>query len=227
MFPASNMLPSFDSTGKGQFRLDTNDRMRPALDRRVSWFQPGGGALASAGNFRHSPASDLSMHCLILIFVAFVLGCNNFTDATQPAARRAPTTTATTATRPLLKPIELHYGISLARLDLHITVSREGVLRSVRTDNKSYGSNDVDPKNERVEIRQGRLTGEQMADLARLFAEWDLLSSKPYGSVADGGDVSIRYGEKTVSGGSEVPKQVTDARIRLMEFGQSMPVVKP
>ena len=167
------------------------------------------------------------MHCLILIFVAFVLGCNNFTDATQPAARRAPTTTATTATRPLLKPIELHYGISLARLDLHITVSREGVLRSVRTDNKSYGSNDVDPKNERVEIRQGRLTGEQMADLARLFAEWDLLSSKPYGSVADGGDVSIRYGEKTVSGGSEVPKQVTDARIRLMEFGQSMPVVKP
>ena len=31
---------------------------------------------------------------------------------------------------------------------------------------------------------------------------------------------------KTVSGGSGVPKQVTDARIRLMELGESMPVVK-
>ena len=165
------------------------------------------------------------MHRLILIVAAFLFGCNNVSGATQPATRPSPTTASTT--QALLQPIELHYGIYLARLDLRVTVSAEGVLRSVRTDNKSYGTGDIDPKNERVEVREGKLTPEQIAKLASLFTEWDSLSSKPYPGVTDGGDVSIRYGDKTISGGSEVPKQVTDARIFLMELARSMPEAKP
>ena len=163
------------------------------------------------------------MHRLVLIVTAFVFGCNP-SAATQPTTRPVPTTAS--STQAVLKPIELHYGIYLARLDIRVTVSAEGVLRSVRTDNKSYGGNDIDPKNERVEVREGKLTAEQIAELANLFTGWDSLSTTPYGGVPDGGDISIRYGEKTVSGGSAVPKQVEDARIQLMEFARSMPAVK-
>jgi len=161
------------------------------------------------------------MHRLILIVTAFLFCCDPLA-ATQPTTRPVPTTAS--ATQSVLKPIELHYGIYLAGLDLRVTVSAEGVLRSVQTDNKSYGD---EPKNERVEVREGRLTDEQIATLARLFADWDSFSSKPYSGVPDGGNVSIRYGEKTVSGGSEVPKQVTDIRLRLTKLGQSMPVKTP
>lgn len=140
----------------------------------------------------------------------------------QPATR--PTTAGT---RPALKSVELHYGIYLARFDVSTTVTPDGLLRSVRTSNKSYGPNDLDPKFQRVEIREGRLTPQQVADLARLFAGWDALSAKPYGGVPDGGDVTIRYGDKTVSGGSEVPGQVSSVRARLDELTATMPVVKP
>ena len=165
------------------------------------------------------------MHRFILIVAAFLVGCNGPSSATQPTTRPAPTTASGTQT--LLKTIELHYGIYLARLDLRIAVSPEGVLRSVRTDNKSYGTGDIDPKNERVEVREGKLTAEQIAELANLFTVWDSLSTRPYGGVPDGGNISIRYGDKTVSGGSAVPKQVEDARIHLMELARSMPLAKP
>src|SRR5688500_5472576 len=159
------------------------------------------------------------MHRLILILVAFQIGCNNSSDATRPLA-------TTRSTQAVLKPIELHYGTYFARIDLRISVSAEGNLRSVRTDNKSYGGNDIDPKHELVEVREGKLTARQVADLARLFTDWDSLSATPYGGVPDGGEISIRYGNKTVSGGSDVPKPVTDARAHLMELARSMPVAK-
>jgi hypothetical protein len=165
------------------------------------------------------------MHRLIIIVTAFLFGCNGPSSATQPTTRPVPTTASVTQT--LLKPIELRYGIYLARLDLRVSVSAEGVLRSVRTDNKSYGTGDIDPKNERVEVREGKLTDEQISELSKLFTGWDSLSTTPYGGVPDGGDISIRYGGKTVSGGSEVPKQVEEARIHLMELARSMPLAKP
>jgi hypothetical protein len=164
------------------------------------------------------------MNRLMLIVAALLFGCNNAPGAIQPTMRPTPTTASTT--QAVLEPIELRYGIYLARLDLRVTISAEGALRSVRTDNKSYGTGDIDPKNERVEVREGKLTAEQIADLSNLFAGWDSLSTTSYGGVPDGGDVSIRYGDKTVSGGSAVPKQVEDARIHLMELARSMPVVK-
>jgi hypothetical protein len=136
------------------------------------------------------------------------------------------TTTAPAASQPALRAVELRYGIYLARFDVHVTVSPDGLLRSVRTDGKSYGSGDIDPKLQRVEIREGRLTEAQMADLAHHFAGWHELSSQPYPELVDGGELSIRYGEKTVSG-NEVPRLVTDVRTRLMELAASMPVVKP
>lgn len=165
------------------------------------------------------------MYRIILIVAAFLFGCDSPSGTTQNATRPAPTTAGTA--HALLKPIELHYGIYLARLDLRITLSAEGMLRSVRTDNKSYGTGDIDPRNERVEVREGKLTAEQTAKLAGLFTDWDALSTTPYGGVPDGGNISIRYGDRTVSGGSAVPKQVEDARIHLMELARSMPVVLP
>lgn len=161
------------------------------------------------------------MRTLLLILALSALACNDSTAA-QPTTHPSPPTTP----RPTLRPVDLHYSIYLARHDLRITVSADGLLRSVRTDNKTYGPNDLDPKHERVEVREGQLTAEQTADLARLFANWDALSPKPYPGVPDGGDLSLRYGDKTVSGGSAVPKQVTDIRLRLTELAQSMPVVK-
>ncbi len=162
--------------------------------------------------------------CLILI--AFAIGCNKPGEVPRAGLQQSETT-ATINTKPALKPIELHYGIYLARSDHRITVSADGTLRSVRTDNKRYGGNDIDPKHERVEVRESKLTTEQVEDLARLFTDWDSLSTTPYSGVPDGGHISIRYGDRTVSGGSEVPNQVTEVRVRLMELVRSMPVVAP
>jgi hypothetical protein len=163
------------------------------------------------------------MYRFALILVACLFGCNHSTNPTRPAAQ--PTNSS--GTRPILEPIELHYRVYTARLGTRITVSPDGLLRSIHTANKSYGGNDIDPKLEGVEIREGRLTLKQMADLARLPEGWSLLSSKPYGGVPDGGDVTVRYGDKTVSGGSHVPQQVTDVRARLSELARSMPLAKP
>lgn len=159
------------------------------------------------------------VHRLVLIIFALTTGCDNGTNAPRPA-------TTTTSTQPVLRPVELHYGIYLAALDLRITVDRDGVLRSVRTDNKGrsggpYGTN------ERVEVRAGKLTAGQVGELANLFNGWDSLSTTPYGGLPDGGDLTIRYGDKTVSGGSAVPKQVEEARIHLMELARSMPLANP
>lgn len=164
------------------------------------------------------------MHRFMLILVACLCGCENRGDSPPTAPRPA---TATTRTRPALRPIEMRFEIYLARLDHRITVSPDGILRSVETVNKSYGPNDLDPARQRIEVREGRLTAEQMAELTRLLMGWDSLSSQPYGGVPDGGDVTIRYGDKTVSGGSEVPRQVTAVRIRLRQLARSMPVVTP
>lgn len=158
----------------------------------------------------------------VLLILALCALARNDSGAAQPGTRP----TATPGTRPALRPVELHYGIYLARHDLRITVSPDGLLRSVRTDNKSYGPHDLDPKYQRVEIREGKLTAEQATELSHRFADWDSLSSRPYPGDADDADVSFRYGDKTVSGaGHAVPRQVTEARVRLTELARSMPVL--
>jgi hypothetical protein len=152
---------------------------------------------------------------------------NDFGDALLRHYQREHQQATTQASaRPALKEIELHYGVYLARYEQRITVSPEGALRSVRTDGKSYGPKDVDPNFERVEVREGQLTAEQMIDLSRRFADWSSFSSEPYTGHPDGGGVSIRYGNKTVSGGDLVPKQVEDIRVQLMELARAMPIVK-
>ena len=195
-------------------------RPRIRISRTVA---PGPSDGRVAGNLCHSMQSNASMQRFALILVACLFGCNHSTDRSQPASQP---TTASTA-QPVLKAIELHEGVYLARIDVRITVSADGLLRSVRTENKSCGGNDINPTLERIELREGRLTAQQMEDLARSFAGWDSMSSKPYGGVSDGPDLTLRYGDKTISGGSEVPSQVMDIRIRLSELATSMPVVKP
>jgi hypothetical protein len=168
----------------------------------------------------------------LAISAALLVGCTRNPTAANYPARPAtgPATRDTTrpvTTRPTLQPIDLHYTIYLARLDVHTTITPDGLLRSVQIQNKSFGPNDIDPKNQRVEVRQGRLNQDQILELARLFATWDSLSQTPYGGVADGGQVSIRYGDKTVSGQSHVPAQVSDVHTRIVELTRSMPIVNP
>ena len=135
-------------------------------------------------------------------------GCDR-QSASGPVAgapvARAPVTTQ--ATQPSLKEVDLRHGVYLARIEIHTTITPGGQLRSVRTEGKSYGPRDIDPKLERRDVRQGQLTPEQMAELAALFTGWESLSSLPYGGVPDGGHTELRYGDKIVSGGSDVPKQ--------------------
>jgi hypothetical protein len=161
---------------------------------------------------------------LPLLVIACLFGCNPPASATRTTA--GPTTTTTDGPSPL-RSVDLHYSVYLARSDIHITASPDGLLRSVRTESKSWGGNDANPKHERVEIREGRLTPAQVAELSRLFTGWDTLSSTPYGGVPDGGALSIRYGDKTVSGGSGVSQQVEDARTRISDLAASIPIVKP
>ena len=71
--------------------------------------------------------------------------------------------------------------------------------------------------------REGRLTPDQMAGLARLFDGWERLSDRPYGGVPDGGTIRLRYGDKTVTGGSRVPRQVRDAHLLIREIAATMP----
>ena len=147
------------------------------------------------------------------------------TAATEAATQSAATQTAAPQPTPALKAVDLRYGVYLARIEIHTTITPDGSLRSVRTDNKSYGPDDIDPKNEHRVTRQGRLTPEQIADLASMFVGWESLSEDRYGGVADGGDIQLRYGDRTVSGGSETPKQVWDILGRISELVSKMPVV--
>jgi hypothetical protein len=154
----------------------------------------------------------------IVIFVLFA-GCADRQDRTAAAAPGpAP------STQPLaLQPINARYGIYLARIDIRTTIAADGRLRSVRTHNKSYGP--ADKVVEQIEIRQGRLTPEQMSDLARLFVGWDALSDVCE-NVPDGPEVQIRYGDKVITGGRGLPRQVWDVHRRITELATSMPKVE-
>jgi hypothetical protein len=127
------------------------------------------------------------------------------------------------ATRPALKAIEVRSGVYLLRVEVVTTVSPEGVVRRVRTENKSYGANDkAGPP--RVEVREGRLTEAQMEELAKLFDGWEKWEDR-YGGVPDGGTMEVTYGGKRVRGGSRAPEQVQEVVRRVEALGEVMPVV--
>src|SRR3954467_7524159 len=105
-----------------------------------------------------------------------VVGCAAPHALHASGARVAPHAT--------LGQVDLRYGIYLARLGIHTTIAPDGFLRSVRTDGKSYGSGDLDPKYETHEIREGRLMPAEIEELASLFNGWELLSDR-YAAPAD------------------------------------------
>jgi hypothetical protein len=159
------------------------------------------------------------------LFVVVTLGCESGVagPTSAPATRRAtPATTQHVA----LKPIDLWTGVYLARIDISTTITADGVLRRVQIMGKSYGPKDLDPKHEQREIREGRLTTEQRAELAQMFSAWDSFSTERHGGVADGGEIRLRYGDKTVSGGSATPEAIWKIRARIDELARSMPIVE-
>lgn len=154
-----------------------------------------------------------SFRATLGLCVLLLAGCNE----------KKPRPVAAAATQPGLKSIDVREGIYPARLEIHTTVSPTGLLRSVRTEGKSYGPNDAPGSRERVEVRQGQVTAAQMDELRRLFAGWEQLAGS-YNGVPDGPEITVRYGDKTVRGGSGAPAQVVDVCERLRELAKSMPV---
>jgi hypothetical protein len=116
-------------------------------------------------------------------------------------------------------------SVYLARLDVRTTVSPDGQLRWVCTTNKSWGPNDVPGGREVREVREGRLTPAQANELARLFDGWGPLSEQ-YGGVPDGPEISVRYGDKKVAGGSMLPQRIRDIEVRLTELAMTMPRIE-
>ena len=151
---------------------------------------------------------------LVVASIVVPISIMRATAADQPAP----------ATQPALQPIDIHYSIYLMRLDVHITVSPAGLLRSVTTRNKSYGPNDIPKTEELIETREGQLTADQIDKLIPLFAGWEKLADK-YGSVPDGPELDFRYGEKRIVGGSEAPRQVRDAWAAIKTLAESMPLL--
>lgn len=155
-----------------------------------------------------------------IVVALLIVGCADSSEPTRPA----PASTTHPVTQPALQAVDLREGVYLARLVIHTTITPEGRLRSVRTENKSYGPTDIDPKLARIEIREGQLSPQQMAELAAMFAGWDSLAAG-YPGVPDGPELQFRYGEKTVAGGG-APQQVWNVRRRIDEIAAGMPVVE-
>jgi len=120
------------------------------------------------------------LHTMLAVLV--VTGCTHPSPTQNPTTRPA----AQPGNQPVLKAGDLRYGVYLARTETHTTITPDGLLRSVRTENKSYGPNDIGAQHARHEIREGRLTSAECAELAAMFTGWETLSDQPYGGVADG-----------------------------------------
>jgi hypothetical protein len=148
--------------------------------------------------------------CLLVFLAILSSGCSR------------PQTPKEASNSPPLKAIDLRYGVYLARIEIHTTVSPDGHVHRLRTDNKSYHPND-NPGRAKIEVRDGRLTPDQMTELARLFSGWESLDAE-YNGVVDGPDIEFTYGEKRIHGGS-LPKKAAQAMERVEELAQSMPAV--
>lgn len=154
--------------------------------------------------------------------VLAVAGCARIGGNARSAFEATRRATSAGTARPL-KLIDLRYEIYLARLDIHTTITADGVLRSAHTVGKNYGPNDQIAA--RTEIREGRLTPRQMMDLAQLFTGWASLHDH-YGGVTDGPEIRISYHGKTIAAGSDGPKKVRDIYDRVNEFTLSLPLVE-
>lgn len=141
-------------------------------------------------------------------------------SAPLPAAEGPATAPAT---RPALKAVDFDLDLYLARLEIHTTITPAGKVRSVRTENKSYGPND-NPGPPRTEVREGNLSPMEIAELSRLFQDWEKLKDS-YRGPADGPVIKISYGDKQIiSGSADAPKNVLLVQERILEISRAFPV---
>ena len=120
---------------------------------------------------------------LLPAMLLLIGACEKPSGTTQPAPQ--------SATQPRLKALEMRHRVYLFRHDVHTTITPDGLLRSVQIHNKTYGPGDADPKSERVEVREGHLTPQQMDELAAMFEGWESLATTRYGGVPDGGEIEV------------------------------------
>jgi hypothetical protein len=124
------------------------------------------------------------------------------------------------------KALDIRYELYLARLSVHTTVTADGLLHSQQITNQSYGPRDTGVDRERTEIRQGKLTPRELAELNAMFVGWKSLSGDRYSGVADSGEIAVRYGDRLVSGGSATPTQIWQIYARISELAAKMPIVE-
>ena len=155
-----------------------------------------------------------------LVCTLVLIGCRRHRTSTPATTITAiqPVRRNQSSNAPSLKAIDVRFGNYLLRLEIHTTISPAGWLRSVRTDGKTYGPNDKGGPT-RLVIREGQLAPAQIAELAGLFNRWDSLHDY-YGTVPDGGEIEIRYGNKRVIGFTQ---KVTEVERRIRELADSMP----
>lgn len=163
------------------------------------------------------PAASL----VLLITAASAASAANGCSGARPSS---PARSIADDSQPALLPIDATFKLYLPRIQERVTIDPDGHLRYRRTDNKNWGPNAADSKQEKTETREGRLSAQAKAELAGLFAGWDDWSSENYPSVPDGLEVSIRYGATTVTGGP-LPTKVRVLAYRLREMARNMPVV--
>ncbi|MCX5662179.1 MAG: hypothetical protein NTW19_21080 [Planctomycetota bacterium] len=160
----------------------------------------------------------LAVGLMLLIAVGIVVnGCR---DASPPS----PAQTVVDDMQLALLPIDVTSMSYLERILEHITVDPAGNLRYQATHNKGWGPNDIDPKHETTETREGRLSAQARAELARMFADSETWSGEQYVGPADSPIVTVHYGQKTASGG-DLPKKMQALENRLRELARSMPIV--
>jgi hypothetical protein len=126
--------------------------------------------------------------------------------------------------QPAARTIDLHITNYLARFDEHMRIDPDGSAECVRIENKNFGGGDTALGPERRAVREGRLSPGEMFQLTALFVDFDSLSDKPYGSVPDADGIQLRYGGKTVAGGSEIPDSVRKIISRIDELVEHMPI---
>jgi hypothetical protein len=74
---------------------------------------------------------------------------------------------------------------------------------------------------EETEVHAGKLSPEQMREVAALFVNWEKWETE-YPAVADGGSTSLRYGARSVRGG-KLPREVAEICDRVEALGKSVP----
>lgn len=191
--------------------------------RKTAWqCEPRGQDAKMLTNRIVASASDGTMkglrRSLLTLLLALVIspGCGRGSRATRRGSHAIP-----------FQTLHVEFDVYLARTERTTTLNATGHLERVEIAGKSYGPHDVDPTKQRISLRAGDLSPEQMTELARLWTAADAIEGAPGSApfVVDGPEIRIeRDGVVRFVGG--VPSDKLQAFLdRLDALADSLPLV--